>query len=64
VQDRLATEAADRLDLDGRGGLRHHDQRGMPSRLEASATPWAWLPAEAAITPRARSAADSWTMRL
>jgi len=37
---------------------------GMPSRLEASATPWAWLPAEAAITPRARSAADSWTMRL
>jgi hypothetical protein len=29
----------------------------QPSRCAASATPCAWLPAEAAITPRARSAA-------
>ena len=28
----------------------------VPSRLAASATPWAWLPALAATTPRARSA--------
>lgn len=26
----------------------------MPSREAASATPWAWLPAEAVITPRSR----------
>ena len=30
----------------------------MPSILAASATPCAWLPAEAATTPRARSAAS------
>ena len=29
----------------------------QPSRCAASATPCAWLPADAAITPRARSAA-------
>ena len=26
----------------------------MPSFAAASATPWAWLPADAAITPQAR----------
>src|SRR3954467_12627033 len=31
----------------------------MPSSPAASATPWPWLPALAATTPRARSAADS-----
>ena len=30
----------------------------MPSSRAASATPWAWLPALAATTPRARSSAD------
>ena len=29
----------------------------MPSSCAASATPWAWLPADAATTPRARSSA-------
>ena len=31
----------------------------MPSRLACRATAWAWLPADIATTPRARSAADS-----
>src|SRR6516165_8522633 len=31
----------------------------QPSRPAANATPWAWLPALAATTPRARSASDS-----
>ena len=31
----------------------------IPSRSAASATPCAWLPAEDAMTPRARSSADS-----
>jgi hypothetical protein len=31
----------------------------QPSRLAANATPWAWLPALAATTPRARSASES-----
>jgi hypothetical protein len=30
----------------------------VPSRLAASATPCAWLPALAATTPRTRSASD------
>ncbi|CFW13357.1 Uncharacterised protein [Bordetella pertussis] len=28
----------------------------QPSLVAARATPWAWLPAEAAITPRLRAA--------
>ena len=32
----------------------------MPRRVAASATPCAWLPAEQAMTPFARSSADSW----
>ena len=36
----------------------------MPSRPAASATPWAWLPALAATTPRARSAGDSREIRV
>ena len=32
----------------------------MPMRVAASATPCAWLPAEQAMTPFARSSADSW----
>jgi hypothetical protein len=36
----------------------------MPRRCADSATPWAWLPAEAQITPAARSAADRRVMRL
>ena len=35
----------------------------VPTRPAASATPWAWLPALAATTPRARSAADSREIR-
>ncbi len=35
----------------------------MPSSCAASATPWAWLPAEAATTPRARSSALSREIR-
>ena len=35
----------------------------MPSRLADRATPCAWLPAEAATTPFARSASDSREMR-
>ena len=31
----------------------------QPSRPAANATPWAWLPALAATTPRARSASES-----
>jgi len=34
-----------------------------PSRLAANATPWAWLPALAATTPRSRSAAVSRLIR-
>ena len=32
---------------------------GAPRSLAARATPWAWLPDEYVITPRARSVADS-----
>ena len=35
----------------------------MPSRVAESATPCAWLPAEAATTPFARSASESREMR-
>ena len=35
-----------------------------PKRRAASATPWAWLPADAATTPRAASASSSRTIRL
>ena len=35
----------------------------MPSIWAASATPWAWLPADAATTPWARSSAESREMR-
>src|SRR5690349_17298568 len=35
----------------------------MPSIWAASATPWAWLPAEAATTPAARSSAESRDIR-
>jgi len=37
---------------------------GTPSSRAASATPCAWLPALAAITPRARSSSDSAEIRL
>ena len=33
--------------------------QAMPSLWPASATPWAWLPAEQAMTPRQRSSSDS-----
>jgi hypothetical protein len=36
----------------------------QPSRPAASATPWAWLPALAATTPRARSSGDSREIRV
>ena len=36
----------------------------MPSSWAASATPWAWLPAEAATTPRARSSGLSREIRV
>ena len=35
-----------------------------PRCRAANATPWAWLPALAVITPRRRSASDRWAMRL
>src|SRR5687767_13149380 len=37
---------------------------GMPSRLAAMATPWAWLPDEKATTPAFRSWSDSCISRL
>jgi len=52
VQLDLATEARHRLNLDVGGGLRHDDHRRDAAALAASATPCAWLPAEAQITPR------------
>jgi hypothetical protein len=51
VQHHLGAEAARALDLHHRRALRHHDHRAQPSRCAWCATPWAWLPAEAAITP-------------
>jgi len=36
----------------------------QPSAAAARATPWAWLPAEAATTPRARSSSDSLAIRV
>ena len=35
----------------------------VPSRAAANATPWPWLPALAAMTPRSRSASGSRAMR-
>ena len=35
----------------------------IPSVVAASATPWAWLPAEAATTPWARSSGESRAIR-
>ena len=58
VQHDLRAARLDRGDLDVRRGHRH--RRSSPrSRAvcAASATPCAWLPADAAMTPRARSAA-------
>ena len=36
----------------------------MPSRAQAKATPWPWLPALAAMTPAVRWASSSCEMRL
>jgi hypothetical protein len=36
----------------------------VPSRLADSATPWAWLPAEAQITPRLSTAGLRWAILL
>jgi len=36
----------------------------MPSRAQANATPWPWLPALAAMTPAARCDSSNWEMRL
>ena len=37
---------------------------GMPSIWAARATPWAWLPADAATTPAARSDSERREMRV
>ena len=36
----------------------------MPSDLHAYATPWAWLPAEAATMPASRASSESWLIAL
>ena len=54
MQHHFATEVAHRAHLDVRRGLRHHDDRGDAAALAASATPCAWLPADAQMTPRLR----------
>ena len=64
VQHDSAAEGAHGVDLDRRRGRRHDDHRAMPSAPPASATPCAWLPAEAAMTPRRRCAASSWRILL
>ena len=52
-------ERGDRVDLDLRRRHGHHDRRlGAAGAAAASATPWAWLPADAATTPRRSSAAE------
>ncbi len=54
VQQHFAAETAHRIDFDVRGGHRHHDQRfDAQAERDENATPCAWLPAEAVITPRA-----------
>ena len=56
----LRPEPLDRIHLDARRRLRHDDEGAHPEPARAaSATPCAWLPAEDAMTPRARSSADS-----
>src|SRR5437588_2580581 len=37
---------------------------GTPATWAATATPWAWLPADAAITPLARVSSDRGSTRL
>jgi len=51
VQHHLDTVAAHRINLDLRVVRGITITALVPSRLAASATPWAWLPAEAATTP-------------
>ncbi len=58
VQHDLGAEGAHRVDLERGRGRRHHDERLQPSSRAASATPWAWLPAEAQITPRASASVE------
>ena len=63
VQDDLRPVTARRLHL-GQRRTRGHDHGGRAaSSSAAKATPWAWLPALAATTPRARSASDSLAIR-
>ena len=53
------------LRLDRRGNwLIREQQIRQPTLAAASATPWAWLPAEAQITPRLSLSADRWTILL
>ena len=59
VQHRLGAMGAHRLDLDLGVVLGITMTALIPCRLAARARPWAWLPAEAAITPRAFSSSVS-----
>ncbi len=60
VQHDLAAEIGDRLHLDLGRGQRHDDDRRDSARARAaSATPCAWLPAEAQMTPRCALMADN-----
>ena len=51
-QHDVAALTAHRVDLDVRRGLGHHDDRLDAELGGRQGDPWAWLPAEAAMTPR------------
>jgi hypothetical protein len=55
----LGPEPAHGLDLERGVVVGMTTVARQPSRLAARATPWAWLPADAQTTPRARSASGS-----
>jgi hypothetical protein len=60
VQDDLGAEVADRLILIAGVVLGHDDGGAQAQHLRAaSATPWAWLPADAVMTPRVHRAKAS-----
>jgi len=53
-----------RINLDGRRGGRHHDGRRATEFLRRQCHACAWLPAEAAITPRFSTAVGRLTILL
>ncbi|GAL08052.1 hypothetical protein JCM19237_6824 [Photobacterium aphoticum] len=64
MQHHFATKAAYRIDFDIGRSAGHDDGGADASCWPDRANPWAWLPADAAMTPAWRCASVSWAIML